>query len=566
MLKIKPKTEAEVTGNSEDLLKISKNLQLKSLSTLQQQQQLSSNGGLSQQKRRTAYYSFGTLSNAAGVEQQQPTSLPLNSNTWSTNGNQAAPMSRSISFGGSNTNITSSSSDGFNTNDFSKATNIIATPPAPQSSKQPTEANLYNIDEDKEVESSFQLNSKRNSQLISSTNFSLPPPNSAPSIPGRFTPACLAGRSTPSFQHTTSLNESNARNIISPLTVVNGSYCIPIAIQFNETVHAYFKLSDANRMRIKCNGCLKISFPYAVLKFLSTEMPMLEFRLSNVNLTSQDLTINEQLLMQTISSEQQFQFNMSNLVKELKEQHQQNKQAAFFNFELLKYEVKSLSKPPLFLNATWSLNVLNRDNIELRFNLEYSNQHTKPIVNLNFMLVLSQQPNVFQISNTDSKPQALMQNNDQKLQILWNIPALNTNTSECLSAKFNVHIVNKSEFRTLNTLDTICTQPLFVKFHMDNGTLTHVKFDILTTNYRLSLLREKMESGKYFSTPTLNLPNQTSLTSVYDQITNNNDLSGDSSDSGNTHNNINNNSGDKTPTAGTISTQIGSTVDILFNY
>ena len=73
-----------------------------------------------------------------------------------------------------------------------------------------------------------------------------------------------------------------------------------------------------------------------------------------------------------------------------------------------------------------------------------------------------------------------------------------------------------------------------------------------------------MESGKYFSTPTLNLSNQ-GLANVYEQICNNND---DNADTGNanTNSNPNANSMDKTPPAGTISKQIGSTVDILLNY
>ena len=581
MLKIKPKNEVSDNsgGNSEVLVEVSKNLQLKSLSSLQSL----NGGGLNQQsqKKGRTYYSFGTLSNAATIEQQN-SSLPCWSSSPPTN-NQM--MSKSISFSGSTTNISPSPSTttnndlGFNTNDFSKAINITPTPPPlppppqPSQIKQSNEVNLYNIDEDKEVESSFQsLNIKRaalNSQL---NNFSLPAPNSAPSIPGRFTPACLAGRSTPNFQHSSSFLEgnSNSRNnmISSPLTLVNGSYCVPLAVQFNEVVHAYFKLSDANRMRIKCNGCLKISFPHAILKFLTSgELPMLEFRLNNVNLTSQDLTINEQLLMQTISSEQQFQFNTLNLVKELKEQHQQNKQAAFFNFELLKYEVKSIAKPPLFLNATWSLNLINSNNVEISFSLDYSNQHAKPILNLNFMLVLAQQLNVFKITNIDSKPQAQMQTSEQKLQILWSQATLAGNTSESLSARFNVNILNKNDFKTLNALDTICTQPLFVKFQMDSDTLTHVKFDTLSPNYRLSLLREKMESGKYFSTPTLNLPNpQTSLLTVYDQILNSSDPDSDVDTDTDTGNNNTTNNNNKTPTAGTISTQIGSTVDILFNY
>jgi hypothetical protein len=95
-------------------------------------------------------------------------------------------------------------------------------------------------------------------------------------------------------------------------------------------------------------------------------------------------------------------------------------------------------------------------------------------------------------------------------------------------------------------------QPVYVKFHVDNETLSKVKFDILSSNYKLSLLKERIESGKYFC---------------------NNDQS-------NTMNNTNSNSYNnsaiadlqvpssadkKNPMAGSLSTSIGSTVDVLLN-
>ena len=41
-------------------------------------------------------------------------------------------------------------------------------------------------------------------------------------------------------------------------------------------------------------------------------------------------------------------------------------------------------------------------------------------------------------------------------------------------------------------------QPVYAKFHVDNTTLSQVKFEILSANYKLSLLKERIESGKYF--------------------------------------------------------------------
>lgn len=579
MLKIKPKTEIDTnsvdTNNSNVLLEISKNLQLKPLNLLQQPT-LAGNASSSQKKR--SYYSFGTLATPAQQQQQQ------NESIWPTNSASASgsttptgtAMSRSLSFGSSNSAATVVGDMGF-ANDFTKPPNL--------NQNKTNDSSLYNIDEDKEVESSFQFNKRNGQQQLTANgqaNFSLPPPSSAPSIPGRFTPACFPGRTTPEFRHTTSLVDATAgptttRVVTSPLTVVNGNEIIPIAVAFNETVHAYFKLTDLSKFKVKCFGCMKISFPFAILKFISTELPQLEFRLSNFQTSlEQDLVVNSQLITKSLNEskqQHQYQFNTINLLKELKEQHQQNKQAAFFNFELLKYEFKYVDTAPLLLNATWSCKIINQNHIELRFNLDCTHNYAgKSLQNVNLMLVLSQQLNIYkiQIHQQSTEPKCLIQENEQKIQILWQLAQFIK--SENFSAKFIVKITDKESFITANTLETICSQPLYCKFHVDNDTLSRVKFDILSMNYKLSLLREKIESGKYFCTPTLIMAKNETIQTIYEQL--NVENSGIS-----VFNNLDSipnidgvvdsgspNNGDLTPTAGSISTQIGSSSDILFNY
>jgi hypothetical protein len=126
--------------------------------------------------------------------------------------------------------------------------------------------NLYNIEEDKEVESSFKYDQattfmKRNNNLSSSSpannststhathaTHTTAPTGSQPHASGRFTPACFPGRTTPDFRHTTSIFEQQGTraSIVSPLTI-NSTELIPIAVAFNETVHAYFKMGDQHK-------------------------------------------------------------------------------------------------------------------------------------------------------------------------------------------------------------------------------------------------------------------------------------------------------------------------------
>ncbi len=399
-----------------------------------------------------------------------------------------------------------------------------------------TDTNLYNIEEDKEVESSFQYDLKRNNPYVSSSS----PANNATSSTttttnsnpingggggGRFTPACFPGRTTPDFRITTSLFEQQGTraSIISPLTVNNTVGCdtiIPIAVAFNETIHAYFKTGDTSKFKVKCFGCMKISFPFAVLKYLTSELPQFEFRLNNLQIANQDLKINNQLLnritdqfgLQSTSTpgpsnqaieSLQFKFLLSNLVQELKKQHQENKLAAFFNFELLKYEFK-YSTTPLVLNANWSSNLID-NTIEL--NLNYSFNFRKNLSQVNFMIVM---PKANVSNSTDkitllkSEPTALVQEPDNKLQILWQMPILNSNGT--LMAKFSIpgsfmlnQSLNSTSMSTtsMNSLEQFY-QPVYVKFNIENETLSQVKFEITSNNYKLSLLKERIETGKYF--------------------------------------------------------------------
>ncbi|CAF1015813.1 unnamed protein product, partial [Brachionus calyciflorus] len=69
-----------------------------------------------------------------------------------------------------------------------------------------------------------------------------------------------------------------------------------------------------------------------------------------------------------------------------KSQHQLNKQAAFFNFELLKYEFKyGLDEAPLVLAANWSSNY-EEQTIELI--LDYKFNYTKSLSQCNFMILM----------------------------------------------------------------------------------------------------------------------------------------------------------------------------------
>lgn len=281
---------------------------------------------------------------------------------------------------------------------------------------------------------------------------------------------------------------------------------------------------------------MKISFPFAILKLLSIELPQLEFSLSNLKITD-DLIINKSLIQQT--EPLKFVFDSMNLIKELKEQHQKNKQAAFFNFELLKYELNYTQDPPLLLYAKWhSLQHIDEKLFEIEFCLEYTFKHNKKFTNTQFMLILNHNPNEYQLKLISSEPLVISQENDMKLQVLWQ--QTNLDSSGKLTAKFSINFTDSTKM--IDQLDILTQQSVYVKFQIDNDTLSRVKCDVLSPNYKVSLLKEKIESGKYFCTP---------------QPFNKNSIENESSS---------NNPKKRDQAAGSISTQIGSSVDILLNY
>ena len=626
MLTIKPKNEADNQKdqtNTDLLREISKNLQLKpntgfNLGKLPQTAQ--------NKNKKTYYYNYGTSAAAASNNTTTPANTSSNTTfeemdknmprSYSV-GQMPASSSTQLNLSGNISNTSTATNNQTNNNnnnntslldlDFSNITNSMmhTSMSLSKMNNQPNENNsLYNIDEDKEVESSFQYNNSNQNHLLkkSSTTTTLPNINNNPntninnntmnmsimsnnnpscSSPaggstsgGRFTPACFPGRTTPDFRHSTSLFEqqSTRASIISPLTINGGSEIIPIAVAFTETVHAFFKINEPSKFKLKCFGCMKISFPFAILKLLALELPQLKFNLSQLQIANQDLKLNNQLLIKssdssTVLDTYNFEFITQNLINELKQQHQANKLAAFFNFELLKYEHKCghIQTPPLVLNAQWSS---DSDSSWVEINVDYTFAFRKQLSQVNFMLVMPLNSQKYKLTLIKSDPlNVQVQENEDKLQILWQMAALNA--SGKLQARFSVVKIEDDPAFSLEQF----YQPMYVKFHVDNETFSQVKFSILSPNYKLSLLKEKIESGKYFCNfepqqPQQQMqhfqqsksllksqPSSISVQPVHAQ-----------SESPQTVSTTEGQSQNKPNLTGSLSTHIGSSVDVLLNY
>lgn len=275
MLKIKPMSEvaedAEKQKNNTDVLReISKCLQLKAPGQVAASSAVNVATLGRSGKSRAYYYNYGTSAGSASTS-TSTTPTPTGSEQTTLATVSAPPVSthitRSISAGSV---IAPSNTHSLLDLDFSKPAPPTTLSLAKSSvGEQSVNSNLYNIDEDKEVESSFNPSAAyqvRKSSVLSTGSAQSPAtaanapaattavaPGGVGMTNGRFTPACFPGRTTPDFRHTTSLFEQQGTraSIISPLTINGGSEIIPIAIAFNETIHAYFKIGDASKFKVR---------------------------------------------------------------------------------------------------------------------------------------------------------------------------------------------------------------------------------------------------------------------------------------------------------------------------
>ncbi|EEC10211.1 proline-serine-threonine phosphatase interacting protein, putative [Ixodes scapularis] len=153
----------------------------------------------------------------------------------------------------------------------------------------------------------------------------------------------------------------------SPLTI-GVSDSIPLAVAFQEVVHARFKGADEARCQVKLLGDMKVSFPAGIVHVLANHPApaTLAFRvhtarfdnvLPNKNLISLDAS-------QSTSERCVYEFNMSLLTGLLRRQHEQTPSASYFNIDILKYHVRAgpgARSAPLHLVAYWKTQEDNTD-------------------------------------------------------------------------------------------------------------------------------------------------------------------------------------------------------------
>ncbi|XP_012945405.1 F-BAR domain only protein 2 [Aplysia californica] len=291
---------------------------------------------------------------------------------------------------------------------------------------------------------------------------------------------------------TTSMPVGSSRGP-SPLTI-GMSDTVPLAIAFTETVNAYFKGHDATKCVVRTVGNLMMSFPAGVVRVF-TENPspaLLSFRIKNSN-KMEEIIANSTILSkneaQSTSDVHTYEFNMSNLVDHLKQQGDQNKAASYFNIDILKYQVKSqpgVESTPLPLVVYWKC----EDNAtDFRLDYRYNPSAMSAPVTLKNVNVAV--PVDGGVTKMQSLPNGQWDANLNR--VTWKLNDISDVSEQesqgCIRAKFEL---SNGPSKPVTTA---------LQFAAEGAVLSGADFELVGPGYRISLMKKRFATGKYFVDP-----------------------------------------------------------------
>jgi len=278
----------------------------------------------------------------------------------------------------------------------------------------------------------------------------------------------------------------------SPLTL-GGAEVVPLAVAFQEVVHAAFRGRDESRCLVKQLGDMMLSFPAGIVGVLAANPypAPLQFRINNASRLESVLP-NKQLISKNSRASTQdtlvFEFNMHSLQELLNKQSQINPHASYFNIDILKYQITPLdgaASCPFQMVSYWKC---EDDHTDLRLDFKY-NQHamSRPTPLLNLSLAV---PVDGVVLNMTSQPKGAW--NSETQRALWKFPDLSATQNNgvgAIRARFQLG-------RGPGTQGTIAAQ-----FNCEGTTLSGVEFELIGQGYRVSLVKRRFVSGKYVSEP-----------------------------------------------------------------
>ncbi|XP_057365532.1 F-BAR domain only protein 2-like isoform X2 [Daphnia carinata] len=298
----------------------------------------------------------------------------------------------------------------------------------------------------------------------------------------------------------TSLSRPGSRSAgPSPLTVSlpsGGSAgavdSIPLAVAFQEVVHALFRGTDEARCQVRISGDMMLSFPAGLVQLINAQpnhnIPPISFRIRNFQ-NLENVVPNKQVLnmeQDLMSVEPLFHFNMPQLTLLLKRQAEQNPSASYFNVDILKYQVKAQSgtgSAPLHLVAYWKCEPSQTDvRLDYKFN---AHAQVSPAPLRNLMISV---PIEGAVTAMQAKPQGEWMGNSNRA--LWKLPEMSVETDGAN---------NMGSIRARFNLSGSSGSPTTITAHFgcDGSTMSGAEMELVSTGYRTSLVKRRFVAGKY---------------------------------------------------------------------
>ncbi|VBB25652.1 unnamed protein product [Acanthocheilonema viteae] len=274
-------------------------------------------------------------------------------------------------------------------------------------------------------------------------------------------------------------------NSLSTTTTITENR-IPVAMAINEYIHAWFRGTDPTKTTVRVFGSVLVSFPATVvsaLTDLTSDIDPLILTLKNAD-KIKTISSNNQLISQVIdafAAPYTFKFEKTQLAKWLSTRMVEKPDSQFFSAEVLTYEVKEPTIPPLILIVYWKLEAYNTDlRIDYRLNMDSS-------INCSLVNVIFTTKVEGSVVSVIADPNAEWSPSNNTLS--WKLAGLSRD-GEC-SGSLKARL-------SLSSGPATASQT-FVQFQTSNVTISGADITITSDDlYHLSMVRRNVFSGKYF--------------------------------------------------------------------
>ncbi|EYB91738.1 hypothetical protein Y032_0202g1763 [Ancylostoma ceylanicum] len=242
-------------------------------------------------------------------------------------------------------------------------------------------------------------------------------------------------------------------------------------------------------------GTVLISFAASSLPLLTdvhSDIELLQFNLTDADMIKSVVPNKQLLLPDSVASQHgpsyHYQFDRLGLANWLLGQKKDKPDAAFFNAEVVRYELcddARVTQPPLLITSYWKCEEDHTD-VRIDYQLNSDCSITTPLLNLVFTTKVSGS-----VSNVTSEPSATWSADTSTLS--WSVTELSRHGDCAGSLKARVHLSGDGPSQPAHA---------HVQFQCSDTTISGANVALASSDtYHMSMVRRKVLAGKYFCEP-----------------------------------------------------------------